>query len=103
MAIEYYSFGTPHPAVDMEDFKACIEENIKNERGMKNLKDARFILIHNPRINNMLVTDIDLLLIIAVENKDGNYLLVERKNNKNILYGKSYFYNMVFPIKFIEE
>ena len=87
MAIEFYSFGTPHPA--------GMEEHFKKELPlfMKNVNAAKVLFIHNPRISNMLMTDIDLLLIMAIENKKGNFHKINKKN----------IYNAVIPIHFINE
>lgn len=60
------------------------------------IRQLNYFFIHSPKIAGMVNTDIDLLLIIAVENKDRNYLPIPVSQSK-------YFNNLIIPIKFYQN
>lgn len=88
MGIEIYAHEVQHELVDIKTFEKEIYKFVNKNINMK------IFFINNPRIKNIENTNIDLLLILAVENKDKNYLII--KNNENI----KYFNNLIIPITF---
>lgn len=94
MAIQFFELNDKYASVETKSF-------VQEFRNASKLKDAKIYFIHNPKIKNLVTTDIDLLLIIAIERKERNYFRVERKFTKD---GKSvYLYNLIVPIKFEKE
>lgn len=86
----FYSKDLPR-IINLSSFKDELAKKFYSKR-------LKVFLIANPRINNIIETNIDLLLIIAIENKNGNYVKIENTHNKSM-----YFNNLIIPIKFIEE
>ncbi|ATD64283.1 hypothetical protein ACFPVS_05275 [Neisseria weixii] len=101
MAIEFYHFFKDDcsPYVNIHDF----ESNFIKEFGF--VKDVVVYMIHQPFLNNVIDTNIDLLLIVAVENKEKNYYPIKDKFYKDANGNdrKIYLNNIVMPIKFIDE
>lgn len=73
------------------------EESVKTIIGKK-CTDAKIFLFNNFPVSVSVETNIDLILVIAIENKKGNYYIPKFKNNKPV-----YFYNQIIPIKFIRN
>lgn len=92
MTIEIYSHNTLHYLVDITRF----EEELKKE--IKFNQNVKVFFINNPKIKGLVETDIDLLLIIAIENKTDSYYAIKSQKNNKILY----FNNLIIPIKFID-
>lgn len=74
--IEIYSHNEQHKVVDKKQF---IKE-LLDYLPYKNTA-IKLFFIHSPKIAGMVNTDIDLLLIMAVENKDRNYLPIPVSQN----------------------
>ena len=89
MNIEKLSFFDNLSNIDEEQFVADL-------RGDTKCQNMKVIFIHNPKIRNIQQTNIDLLLIIAVENKNRNFYIAQKNKNLNC-----YLYNVILPIKFI--
>lgn len=100
MTIEVYSHNTLHYLVDIKSF----EEELNKE--MKFNQNVKVFFINQPRIKGMIETDVDLLLIIAIESKKGSFYTIKNYSNSqfdNIVVPKSiYFNNLIIPIKFID-
>ena len=62
-------------------------------------------MIHQPFINNIVNTNIDLLLIIFLERKEGNFFKIDGKyyEGKEGNQKQVYLHNIILPIKFIDE
>lgn len=106
MTIEIFSHNEQHSFVDIESFKNELKSCLKYNQNIK------VFFINNPRIKGMIDTNVDLLLILALENKDRNYLIVDnynqysmKNNQESELYKKKpiYFNNLIIPIKFISH
>ena len=67
MTIEIYSHNTQHYLVDTARFEEELKKEIKYDKYKQNVK---VFFINQPRIKGIIETDIDLLLILAIENKD---------------------------------
>ena len=90
MSIEYFSFFDQATNINTNQFVEGLKQNTR-------CKNMKIIFIHHPKIKNLQQTNIDLLLIIAVENKAGNYYKVQKDTqNKNC-----YLFNVIIPIKFV--
>ncbi|HHK6003984.1 TPA: hypothetical protein ACQWFG_001917, partial [Neisseria subflava] len=92
MTIEIYSHNALHYLVDITRF----EEELKKE--IKFNQNVKVFFINNPKIKGLVETDIDLLLLIAIENKTNSYYTIKSKEDNKILY----FNNLIIPIKFID-
>lgn len=106
MTIEIFSHDELHPLVDIEQFEQELKDIIQYERYKQNVK---VFFINNPRIKGLVNTDIDLLLIIALENKDRcfyklkNYSAISNNEIENNNFPRDiYFNNLIIPIKFID-
>jgi hypothetical protein len=71
------------------------EESVRTIIGKK-CTDAKIFLFNNFPVSVSVETNIDLILVIAIENKKGNYYIPKFKDDKPV-----YFYNQIIPIKFI--
>lgn len=71
------------------------ETSVKTIIGKK-CADAKIFLFNNFPVSVSVETNIDLILVIAIENKKGNYYIPKFKDDKPV-----YFYNQIIPIKFI--
>lgn len=89
MSIEKLSFFDNLFNIDEEQFIADLRSDIK-------CQNMKVVFVHNPKFKNIQQTNIDLLLIIAVENKNKNFYIAQKNNNSNC-----YLYNVILPIKFI--
>lgn len=92
--LEIYSHNEHHNFVD----KNLFIEELLNSLKYKNIA-MKLFFIHSPKIAGMVNTDIDLLLIIAIENKDRNYLKIPVNQSIN----EKYFNNLIIPIKFYSD
>lgn len=101
MTIDVYSHNTLHHLVDIERFTNELKKEIKYDKFKQNVK---VFFINSPRIKGMVETDIDLLLIIAIENKEKSfYSLQNYSSTDQVIKPKSiYFNNLIIPIKFID-
>ena len=101
MTIDVYSHNTLHHLVDIERFTNELKKEIKYDKFKQNVK---VFFINTPRIKGMVETDIDLLLIIAIENKEKSfYSLQHYSSTDQVTKPKStYFNNLIIPIKFID-
>lgn len=101
MTIEVYSHNALHHLVDLERFTNELKKEIKYDKFKQNVK---VFFINEPKIKGMVETDIDLLLIIAMENKEKSfYSLQNYSSTDQIIKPKSiYFNNLIIPIKFID-
>jgi hypothetical protein len=91
MSINVIPINDKSKFFDYENF----EESVRTIIGKK-CTDAKIFLFNNFPVSVSVETNIDLILIIAIENKKGNYYIPKFKEDKPI-----YFYNQIIPIKFI--
>lgn len=104
MTIEIHSRNQQHHLVDIKLFEEELKDEIKYDRFKQNVK---VFFINTPRIKGMIETNVDLLLIIAIENKDKCFYSVQNYStneptNQRITPKKVYFNNLIIPIKFID-
>ncbi len=101
MAIKFHHFFQDDcsPYIDIQNFEADLKKEFRH------VQNAAVYMIHRPFINNILDINIDLLLIIAIENKEKNYYRVEGKFYEDHIGNKKsiYLQNIIMPIKFIDE
>lgn len=71
------------------------ETSVKTIIGKK-CTNAKIFLFNNFPVSVSVETNIDLILVIAIENKKGNYYIPKFKDDKPV-----YFHNQIIPIKFI--
>ncbi|HHV7172135.1 TPA: hypothetical protein ACUM3X_001691, partial [Haemophilus influenzae] len=74
MTIEIHSHNQQHHLVDIKLFEEELKDEIKYDRFKQNVK---VFFINTPRIKGMIETNVDLLLIIAIENKDKCFYSVQ--------------------------
>ncbi|QTM01009.1 hypothetical protein [Mannheimia sp. ZY171111] len=79
--VEVYSHNEQHKIVDKEQFVKELVNNLP----YKNTA-IKLFFIHNPRIAGMINTDIDLLLIMAVENRERNFLTINQSINQSKIF-----------------
>ena len=101
MAIEFHHFFRDDcsPYINIQDFEFDFLKKFKH------VQNAAVYMIHQPFINNIVDVDIDLLLIVAIQNKEKNYYKIgekfyeDKEGNKKSVY----LNNIIMPIKFIDE
>lgn len=101
MPANFYHFfrDNCNPNVDVQSFEASLK------RKFGNWIDVDIYMIHQPFINNIVNTNIDLLLIIFLERKEGNFFKIDGKyyEDKDGNQKQVYLHNIILPIKFIDE
>ncbi len=93
MSIEIIPINGKSDLFDYELF----EESVKNTLGRK-CSDAKLFLFNNFPVSVSVETNIDLILIIAIEDKKGNFYIPKSVGDKPI-----YFHNQIIPVKFITQ
>jgi hypothetical protein len=94
MSIEIIPLNGKSLFFDYEEFKNSIIEIF----GKKCL-DAKFFIFNNFPVSVSYETNIDLIIFIAIEDKQGNYY-IPKSNSKN---KPVYFHNQIIPIKFVTQ
>lgn len=79
-------------AVNVDQFIEELKTSLKFNQNVK------VFFIGYPKINSIENTDIDLLLIIAIENRTKSFLTIPNQDN-----GSIYFNNLIIPIKFFKK
>jgi hypothetical protein len=93
MSIEIIPINGKSDFLDYELF----EESVKNTLGRR-CSDAKIFLLNNFPVAVSVETNIDLILIIAIEDKKGNFYIPKSGGDKPI-----YFHNQIIPVKFITQ
>lgn len=91
MAFNIIPVNGHSPYLNYEFFEQTIRDQIGKKCG-----DGIVFLLNNFPIPVSAELDIDLIMIIAIEPKDGNYYMPKVINERRI-----YFFNQIIPIKFI--
>lgn len=90
MAINVFEINGKNPKVDYNQLKKSFENNFS-----RTCNDASIYVLNSFPVLVSSDTDIDLILIVAIEDKNGNYISL-KKNDRNI-----YLHNLIMPIKLI--
>jgi hypothetical protein len=91
MSINVISINGKNSSIDYSDFEKSAQLYLKGT-----CSDASIFLFNNFPALTSTESSIDLLLIIAIEQKEKNYFRI-RRNDKNDVY----LYNLIIPIKII--
>ena len=81
---------------DFFDYEA-FEESVKSTIGRR-CSDAKIFLLNNFPASVSVETNIDLILIIAIEDKRGNFYIPKSGENRPI-----YFHNQIIPIQVVNQ
>ena len=93
MSIDIIPINGKSEYIDYDKFESTLREKI-GER----CSDAKVFLLNNFPVSVSVETNIDLILIIAIENKKDNFYYLKSIDEKPI-----YFHNQIIPIKFITQ
>ena len=93
MPIEVFEHNQQHPAVDVKLFIKELKDALKFNQNIK------VFFINNPIIKGLVDTNIDLLLILAIESKDKNFFTIPNQSTNQ----SKYFNNLIIPIQFISN
>lgn len=91
MSIDIIPINDKSNYFDYDSFETSVKTIIG-----KKCTDAKIFLFNNFPVSVSVETNIDLILVIAIENKKGNYYIPKFEDDKPV-----YFYNQIIPIKFI--
>ena len=91
MSINVISINGKNSSIDYSDFEKSAQLYLKGT-----CSDASIFLFNNFPALTSTESSIDLLLIIAVEQKDKNYFRIRRDDKNGV-----YLYNLIIPIKII--
>lgn len=93
MSIDIIPINGKSEYFDYDVFESTLKEKIG-----KKCSDAKVFLLNNFPVSVSVETNIDLILIIAIEKKDKNFYIPKSVDDKPI-----YFHNQIIPIKFITQ
>lgn len=93
MSIDIIPINGKSQYLDYDKFESTLKEKIG-----KKCSDAKVFLLNNFPVSVSVETNIDLILIIAIEDKKGNFYLPKSIDDKPV-----YFHNQIIPIKFITQ
>ncbi|UBM61341.1 AAA family ATPase [Candidatus Sulfidibacterium hydrothermale] len=93
MSIDIIPINGKSQYLDYEVFEKSVNDTIG-----KKCSEAKIFLFNNFPVSVSVETNIDLIIVIAIEDKKGNYYIPKSRNNKPI-----YFHNQIIPIKFITQ
>lgn len=91
MSIDIIPINGKSSYIDYDAFEKSVRETIG-----KKCSDAKVFLFNNFPVSVSIETNIDLIIIIAIENKKGNFYIPKSNGEKPV-----YFYNQIIPLKFI--
>lgn len=94
MAIEIIPINGKNSNVDYER----LEKTFKTTLG-KSVSAAKVFIISNLPMPISTEANVDLFLIIAIEDKKGNYYIAKSNENGRAIY----FHNQIIPIKFVTQ
>ena len=93
MSIEIIPINGKTDFIDYEVFEASAKTTIG-----KKCSDAKIFLLNKFPAPVSVETNIDLILILAIEDKQGNYYIPKFIKNRPI-----YFHNQIIPISFVNQ
>lgn len=93
MSIDIIPINGKSQYIDYGKFESTLREKI----GRK-CSDAKVFLLNNFPVSVSVETNIDLIIIIAIEDKSHNFYYLKSIEGKPI-----YFHNQIIPIKFVTE
>jgi hypothetical protein len=93
MSIEIIHINGKSQHVDYDKFEFTLKEKIG-----KRCSNAKVFLLNNFPVSVSVETNIDLIIIIAIEDKKGNFYIPKSNKDKPI-----YFHNQIIPIKFVTQ
>ncbi len=93
MSIDIIPINGKSQYIDYVKFESSLRERIG-----KRCSDAKVFLLNNFPVSVSVETNIDLILIIAIEDKKDNFYYLKSIDQKAI-----YFHNQIIPIKFITQ
>jgi hypothetical protein len=93
MSIEIIQINGQHPQIDYSLFESSLKETIG-----KRCSDAKVFLFNNFPVTVSTETNIDLILVISINPRQGNYY--SPKSTKERLI---YLNNLILPVKFINH
>ncbi len=93
MSIDIIPINGKSQYLDYDKFESTLKEKIG-----KKCSDAKVFLLNNFPVSVSVETNIDLILIIAIEDKKGNFYIPKSVEDRPI-----YFHNQIIPIKFITQ
>ena len=93
MSIDIIPINGKSQYIDYDKFESTLREKIG-----KRCSDAKVFLLNNFPVSVSVETNIDLILIIAIEDKKDNFYYLKSIDEKPI-----YFHNQIIPIKFITQ
>jgi len=93
MSIDIIPINGKSQYLDYEKFESSLKEKIG-----KKCSDAKVFLLNNFPVSVSVETNIDLILIIAIEDKKGNFYIPKSIDDRPV-----YFHNQIIPIKFITQ
>jgi hypothetical protein len=93
MSIDIIPINGKSQYIDYAKFESSLREKIG-----KRCSDAKVFLLNNFPVSVSVETNIDLILIIAIEDKKDNFYYLKSIDQKAV-----YFHNQIIPIKFITQ
>lgn len=94
MSIEIIPINGKSQYFDYDDFEKSVKETVG-----KKCSDAKIFLFNNFPVSVSVETNIDLIIVIAIEDKKGNFYIPKSNNEGKAVY----FHNQIIPLKFITQ
>lgn len=94
MSIEIIPINGKSQYFDYDDFEKSVIATVG-----KKCSDAKIFLFNNFPVSVSVETNIDLIIIIAIEDKKGNFYIPKSNSDGKAIY----FHNQIIPIKFITQ
>lgn len=93
MSIDIIPINGKCQYLDYGKFELTLKEKIG-----RRCSDAKVFLFNNFPVSVSVETNIDLILVVAIEDKKGNYYIPKSIDKRPV-----YFHNQIIPIKFITQ
>ena len=94
MSIEIIPINGKSQYFDYDDFEKSVKETVG-----KKCSDAKIYLFNNFPVSVSVETNIDLIIVIAIEDKKGNFYIPKSNSEGKAVY----FHNQIIPLKFITQ
>jgi len=94
MSIEIIPINGKSQYFDYADFEKSVKETVG-----KKCSDAKIFLFNNFPVSVSVETNIDLIIVIAIEDKKGNFYIPKSNSEGKAVY----FHNQIIPLKFITQ
>lgn len=94
MSIEIIPINGKSQYFDYDNFEKSVIETIG-----RRCSDAKIFLFNNFPVSVSVETNIDLIIVIAIEDKTGNFYIPKSNNEGKAVY----FHNQIIPLKFITQ